>query len=94
MADTAVLVTELMDTSLFAHIHKRDNYVPVLTFATMIAEQVTRGLVYIHNLELIHRDLSSNNILLDAGLRSVKIADFGLSIAQSEVTSQTAGPVS
>lgn len=93
MADTAVLVTELMHTSLFNKVHKLPGYMPSLAFGKTVAEQVARGLVYIHGLDLIHRDLSSNNILLDSSCNCLKIADFGLSIAKSEVTSHTAGPV-
>jgi serine/threonine protein kinase len=52
--------------------------------------------VYLHAAELIHRDLSSNNILLDAPTTTridcrCKIADFGLSISKSEGQTQSAG---
>lgn len=64
--DSAVLVTELMEgSSLFARVHK-SRYTPSLDFARTVTLQVARGLVYLHSIELIHRDLSSNNILLDA----------------------------
>ncbi|KAF9978766.1 hypothetical protein BGZ73_000413 [Actinomortierella ambigua] len=43
-----------------------------------IAQEIARGLVYIHSEKIIHRDLKSGNVLLD-GAMGAKICDFGLS---------------
>ncbi|RHZ37375.1 serine/threonine kinase [endosymbiont GvMRE of Glomus versiforme] len=47
-------------------------------FNNNLIKQITQGLAYIHQENVIHRDLKSMNILL-AGNYQVKISDFGLS---------------
>lgn len=48
------------------------------TFYTKIAEQISEGCSFLHNLKIIHRDLKPGNILLDE-YNDVKICDFGIS---------------
>ncbi|KAK7245314.1 hypothetical protein RIF29_40153 [Crotalaria pallida] len=61
-----------------------------------IALGVAQGLAYLHhdcNPQVIHRDIKSNNILLDANLEA-RIADFGLAkmmIRKNETVSMVAG---
>jgi len=64
----------------------------------MVALGSARGLQYLHELAnppIIHRDIKSNNILLDERLKA-KVADFGLSKAFGDaekgyVTTQVKG---
>ncbi|KDO21485.1 TKL protein kinase [Saprolegnia parasitica CBS 223.65] len=46
----------------------------------LIALDIVEGLCYIHDLNIIHRDLKSRNVLLqNAGRLSAKLTDFGIS---------------
>lgn len=45
-------------------------------FAWRTIRQIVDGLAYIHGKNIIHRDLSTNNIFLDSQ-NNVKIGDFG-----------------
>jgi len=51
---------------------------PLRTIASYTA-QVLAGLAYLHEEGVIHRDIKSANILVDATYQHVKIADFGSS---------------
>ena len=44
-----------------------------------IAHQIAAGMSYLHTRRVLHRDLNTKNVLLDADLRP-KIADFGCSV--------------
>jgi serine/threonine protein phosphatase PrpC len=53
-----------------------DNPSPDLERVRRIIEQIARGLRAFHRLEMLHRDLRPENVLLD-GTGTVKIIDFG-----------------
>lgn len=44
-----------------------------------ILKQVAQGLEYLHENELVHRDIKSANMLIDFDTGIVKLADFGVS---------------
>ena len=53
-----------------------DNPKPELEAVRNLVEQVARGLLAFHRLEMLHQDLRPDNIMIDA-TGSVKIIDFG-----------------
>jgi serine/threonine protein kinase/N-acetylneuraminic acid mutarotase len=53
-----------------------------------VLQQSLQGLLYLHSMNIIHRDVKAGNILLD-GLGAVKIADFGVSEQLSDAVSKS-----
>ena len=87
------LVMELMETSLKRFLEKHEQVKVPLHFKLSILVDVAQGLEYLHGQDIIHRDLSSNNVLLTKHLVA-KIADLGVAkgIAQSTKKTQTKAP--
>ncbi|XP_019163095.1 PREDICTED: probable receptor-like protein kinase At1g80640 isoform X2 [Ipomoea nil] len=82
--DTRIIVYELMQNgSLESHLHGPSRGSALTWHLRMkIALDIARGLEYLHehcNPPVIHRDLKSSNILLDASFNA-KLSDFGLAI--------------
>ena len=71
-----VLLMELMDESL-THFLERSQQPLVYHIEVDLCHDIAQALAYIHSKEIIHRDLSGNNVLLLAG--RAKITDFGMS---------------
>lgn len=62
--------------SLFDKIHRSGGLTP--TRLTIIAYQIAVGMEHLHSMNIVHRDLKTQNILLDDNDDSC-VADFGLS---------------
>ena len=71
-----VLLMELMDESL-THFLERSQQPLAYHIEVDLCHDIAQALAYIHSKEIIHRDLSSNNVLLLTG--RAKITDFGMS---------------
>lgn len=71
-----VLLMELMDESLTHYLECRHEAVPH-HIQLNISHDVALALEFLHGIGVIHRDLSSNNVLLIAGKRA-KVTDFGM----------------
>ena len=75
--DLPIMVMELMDTSLTSFIEKNQSNIAMKTKLSILHD-VSLGLTYLHGRRpsVIHRDLSSNNVLLTSHLVA-KISDLG-----------------
>jgi kinase suppressor of Ras 2 len=62
--------------SLHKYIHIDAYSKPTFDWTIDIATQIAQGMGYLHNKQMIHKDLRSKNIFID-GCKAV-IADFGL----------------
>ena len=71
-----VLLMELMDESL-THFLERSQQPLAFHIEVDLCHDIAQALAYIHSKDIIHRDLSGNNVLLLAG--RAKITDFGQS---------------
>ena len=67
---------ELMDESLTRFL-ERSQQPLAYNIEVDLCHDIAKALAYIHSKEIIHRDLSGNNVLLLAG--RAKITDFGMS---------------
>ena len=71
-----VLLMELMDESLTRFLERSREPIPYHTEVNL-CHDIALALSYLHSNGIIHRDLSSNNVLLIAGSRA-KVTDFGM----------------
>jgi len=78
------IIYELMERGSLSQLRQSTEWVDIpLVMKVKMALDVARGVEYIHNQEVVHRDLKSANLLLDQSLR-LKIGDFGISISHQE----------
>ncbi|GKV09722.1 hypothetical protein SLEP1_g21179 [Rubroshorea leprosula] len=90
-----LLVYEYIPNGTLAdHLHGRRAKSGLLTWPVRlrIAIETANALAYLHGKEIIHRDVKTNNILLDNSFH-VKVADFGLSrLFPNDVTHVSTAP--
>ena len=83
------VITELAPKgSLFDYLHKNSKTKNNLSleFKNKITKQLVHTMAYIHSRGYVHRDLKTQNILLDKNL-DMKLCDFGLTKLKSELNS-------
>ena len=72
------LLMELMDESLTRFLERSTGPLPYHTQLN-ICHDVALALAYLHSNDILHRDLSSNNVLLIGEGSRAKVTDFGMS---------------
>ena len=72
-----VLLMELIDESLTKMLERSQQLLPYCVQVD-ICHDIALAVAYLHSIDIIHRDLSSNNVLMIAGRRA-KVTDFGMS---------------
>ena len=71
-----VLLMELLDESLTKMLERSQTALPYFVEVD-ICHDIALAVAYLHSNDIIHRDLSSNNVLIVAKRRA-KVADFGM----------------
>ena len=71
-----VLLMELIDESLTRFLERSTKPVP-LHIQANITHNISLALAFLHTNEIIHRDLTGNNVLVVAG-KYAKVTDFGM----------------
>ena len=74
-----IMVMELMDTSLTKFIENNQSQITIQTKMAILYD-VSKGLSFLHNHkpQILHRDLSSNNVMLSRFQITAKIGDLGV----------------
>lgn len=86
---TLYIVTEFMSRgSVYDFLHK-DKGVFKLSDVVKAAIDVSKGMNYLHQNNIIHRDLKTANVLMDEN-KVIKVADFGVARVQAESGVMTA----
>ena len=97
VGDEKVILTELMSESLHHHLGTLYPNIPSETFRVSVSLDVARALNYLHLMQpdpIIHRDISSANVLLDcssAGTYKAKVSDYGTLNIKKNITTENPG---
>ncbi|KAL7098555.1 hypothetical protein ACP275_09G024400 [Erythranthe tilingii] len=69
--------------SLRKYLHQQEPYSLPLNLVLKLSLDIAHGMQYLHGRGILHRDLKSENLLLDEDM-CVKVADFGISCLESQ----------
>ena len=82
-----VLLMELMEESLTSLLERSTSPLPFHTEVNLCRD-ISLALAYLHSNDIIHRDLSSNNVLLTGNMRA-KVTDFDMSRLADDLSTLT-----
>ena len=86
-----VLLMELLDESLTKKLERSQQSLSYF-IEVDICTDIALAVAYLHSNDIIHRDLSSNNVLMIAGRRA-KVTDFGMSKLAGTAPTKTRTPL-
>ena len=90
-----VLLIELMDDNLTRFLEQSQEPLPY-HIQVNICYDIALALAYLHSNDIVHRDLSSNNVLLIGAGNRAKVTDFGMAklfdVNRATMTPQTMCP--
>ncbi|RZC79717.1 hypothetical protein C5167_042293 [Papaver somniferum] len=78
-----IIMEYLAGGSLKKYLHQQEPHSVPLDLVLKFALDIARGMHYLHNQGILHRDLKSENLLLGEDM-CVKVADFGISCLESQ----------
>ena len=97
MDEEMVILMELMPTSIREHLAKNAPAIPSAAFRVSVSLDVAKALNYLHLMQphpIIHRDISSANVLLEPlsnQMWRAKVTDYGSVNLQSQLTTENPG---
>ena len=97
MDEEMVILMELMSTSLRQHITSNAPAIPSAAFRTSVSLDVAKALNYLHLMQphpIIHRDISSANVLLEPIANQkwrAKVTDYGSVNVQNQLKTENPG---
>ena len=86
-----VLLMELMDASL-THFLEQSEESLAYHVQVNISHDIALAVAFLHSKHIVHRDLSSNNVLLNGHGSRAKVTDFGMSKLDSHISGLTRCP--
>lgn len=86
----AIVMEYVGGGSLYSHLYLEKTVFTTEFIAHLLAN-ITRGLQYLHSINILHRDLKSKNVLLTGPppLCQAKLCDFGLARMRLESATMT-----